>query len=111
MVLVEVDIGEHVLDDGIDDVARLEKVVHALAGLAGNDGLLRARFAAVYLLRNGFVNADGQNHLSRNVARFHLLHQPRVLLEGALFQLFWLQVVQREGYLLVFVVLIVVVDA
>ena len=111
MVLVEVNIGEHVLDYRVDDVTRLEQVVDALARLTRDDGLLSVRLPAVHLLRDGLVDADGQNHLARHVAGLHLLHQPGVFLKRSLFQLFRFQVVQRERYLLVFVVLIVVVDA
>ena len=109
MVLVEVYVGKDILDNGIDDVARLKQVVDALRSLSHDDGLLRTGVAAIDLLRDGLIHADGQNHLTRSGADLHLLHQPGVALERPRLQLLWLQVVEREGYLLVLIILIVVV--
>ena len=86
-VFVEVDIGEDILDDGIEDVAGLEEVVDTFRGLSGDDGLLRLGTFAIDTLRDGLVDADGQYQLARVGTWLHLLQQPRVLREGRLFEL------------------------
>ena len=111
MVLIEVDVGKHVLEYGVDDVASLEDVVDPLRGLPGDDGLLGAGIAAVDFLRHGFVYTDGQDKFAGNLAFLDLVKQPGMLLEGSLLQLFGLEVVERQRDLLVLVVLIEVVQA
>ena len=59
MVLIEVDIGEDILQNGVDDIARLEQVVDTLRGLTGDDGLLGVGITAVDLLRHRLVDTDG----------------------------------------------------
>ena len=67
--------------------------------------------AAIDFLRNGLIDADGQYHLACGSAGLHVFEYPGMFFEDSRLQLFGLQVVEREGYLFVFVVVIVVVDA
>ena len=110
MVLIEVDVREDILQDGIDDVTSLEQMVDPLGGLSHDDGLLRARVTTIDLLRHRLVDTDRKNHLARLGADLHLFHQPGVLLERPRLELFGFQVVQGECNLLVLVILIVVVE-
>ena len=65
MVLIEVDVREDILQDGIDDVTRLEQMVDTLGGLSHDDGLLRAGVTTIDLLRHRLVDTDRKNHLAR----------------------------------------------
>ena len=111
MVVIEVNVSKDIFDDVIDDVARLEQVVHTFRRLTHDDGLFRTWVFAINLLRDGFVYADRQNVLACNVAHLYLLQQPGVLLERVLLQLLRFQVVEREGDLLVLIILIIVILA
>ncbi len=110
VVLIQVDVSEDILQDGVDDVARLEQVVDTFGGLSHDDSLLRTGITAIDFLRHRLIDADREYHLARLGADLYLFHQPGVFLEGASLELFGFQVVQGERNLLVLVILVVVVQ-
>ena len=108
LVVVDVDIGEDVLRGGIDDVARLEEIGDAHGTLSLDDVFLAVRTAAVDFLRHRLVDAGRENEFSRLLALLDLIGEPGELLELRIGEHVGLDVVQRQGQLLVFRVLIVV---
>ena len=109
VVVVDVDIGEDLLEHGVEDVARLEHVVDAVAALPLDDGLLGLGVLAVDVLCHGLVYGDGQDALLVVGAGLDKVYQPRGALEDALLHVGGGDVVESEGDLLVPVVLVVVV--
>ena len=108
LVVVDVDIGEDVLRGGVDDVAGLEEVGDTHGALAGDNVLLVVGVATVDFLRHRLVDAGRENELSRLLALLDLIGQPGELLELRIGEHVGLDVVERQGELLVFRVLIVV---
>ena len=106
LVVVNVHVGEHVLERGCEYVAGLEQVVDARRVLPLHNVLLAVRVFAVYFLRHGLVDRKRQNELSVVLALLHLVAQPRHLLELWRLQLLRRDVVDGQGYLLVLVVLV-----
>ena len=109
IVVVDVNIGEHILQDVVEDVTRLEQVVDAHGVLSLHNAFLGTRVLAVELLRDSLVDGDGQRQLVVVLAHLHLVEQPLALLEDALLQGLGRQVVECQHDLLVVVVLVVVV--
>ena len=110
LIVVDVDIGKDVLDDGIQDVARLDKVVDTCRVHALDDGLLVVGLLTVDFLRHSLIDADGEDELVVIGAGLYLIDQPRALAELRRgIELLRLEVVEGKGDLLVLVVLIEVV--
>ena len=111
LVVVDVHIGKHIFQGGIQNVARLYQVVNARRVLSFHDLLLAMRVFAIDVLRDGLVDADGQNQFVVQRAYLHLVQQPLLFLELRVLQVHRLQVVHRQRNLLVFRILVVRVVA
>ena len=109
VVVVDVDVGEHLAHHGGQDVARLEEIVDTARLRALDDGALGLRVLAVDLLGHHLVDGQRQHHLVGVLAGVYLLAQPGIALEDALLERLGLQVVQAEADLLVVLVAVVVV--
>ena len=108
VVLVDVDVGKHVAQDGGQDVTRLKQVVDTHRVLSLDDALLCMGVFAVQLLTDRLINGDWQHQFIIILAHLHLVEQPLALLEDTLLQALGGQVVETQHQLLVVIVLIVV---
>ena len=109
LVVVDVDVGEHVFHHRAYQFARLQELVHSFRLLSLNDGLFRVWVLAVDMLAQRLVHEQRQNHLVVVYAALHLIEHPFRLRESLGLQVFRRDVVYRHGHLLVFVVLVEVV--
>ena len=107
VVVIEVYVGKHVFEHSIKYFARLQYVVDAITTLALDDGLCRLGVFAIHMLRHRLVDRDGQDALVVIGTGLHKVHQPRRAFEEPLLQVAVADVVETEGYLLVFVELVV----
>lgn len=82
VVLVDIDLGKGVLEQGVDHLARTEEVADAIGALAENDILFGIVALAVDLLRDGLIDRQGEYQLSRFGGFLHVL-----LEEGHTFEL------------------------
>ena len=81
LVLIDVHIGEAVLEHGGDNFARVDKVVEALAALGLEDGLLLPGVAAVECLGDFLIHSDRKDELARFGAHLHMVLEERHALE------------------------------
>ena len=108
LIVVDVDIGKHVLHDGVQDIARLEQVVDTLGVDTLDDGLLIVRLLTINLLRDCFIDADRQDELVVIRTGLYLIDEPLFLLVLGGVEHLGLEIVERQRELLVLVVLIIV---
>ena len=81
VVVIDIHIGKALDQDLIDNVARLEQVVHAGRVLSLDDGLLGMRVLAIELLSDLFLDRQRQDKLLVVLAHLDLIEQPLTLLE------------------------------
>ena len=108
LVVVDIHIGKHILEDGGEYISCLKQVVDTRRVLPFDNALLAVRVLAVYLLRQCFVHRDGQYQFFVVLAHLHLVFHPRHLLQLGCFQLFGGDVVEGQCQLLVLVILVVI---
>ena len=63
VVVVDIHVSEHILDSDIQDIARLEKLVHALAGLSHHDMSFTLRILPVEMAGHCLIDVQRQNVL------------------------------------------------
>ena len=103
IVLVDIHVGEAVLEHSGEDVARVEQVVHARAALSQYDGLVGLGVLAIDVARDDLVDRDGQDELARFVAHFDVFLQEGQVLEFPLLEDFVRDFVEGERDFAVFV--------
>ena len=109
VVVVDVDVGKHLFKQRVQYLARLQQVVDTFLALALDYVLLLLRILTIDVLCNGLLHADGQDELVIVRRSLNLVLHIRLVLVLARDKVFGLDIVQRERYLLIFIVLIVVV--
>ena len=109
MIVVDVDIGEDFLEHGVQNLACLQHVVHALRARTFNNVLLLLRTLTIDMLRNGLVHRHRQDKLVVVRTHLNLINDPLLVLKLAAVKVGRLYVVEGQRYLLIFVILIVVV--
>ena len=109
-VFVDVHIGEAVLEDGAENVARIEEVVDAAAALAEHNALVGMGRAAIDFARHVFIDRDGEDELAGFVARFHMVFEEGHLLEFAFLEDFVGDVVEGKREFRIFVDGVIVVE-
>ena len=81
LVVVDVDVGEHLFHHRVQDVARLDQFADACRILSLDDGLLVVRTAAVDVLGDRLVDGQWQDELVVVGAHLNLVEQPLLLLD------------------------------
>ena len=110
LVVVDVDVGEKILQNGVEDVARLDEVVDARRIDAAHDFNLVLRVASIEVFRHGFIDRQRQNQFAVVRAGLDLVEQPFPFADRPLVEQFeWVDVVHRKGDFLVAVVLVEIV--
>ena len=109
VVVVDVNICEHLFKQRVQNLARLQQVVDTLLSLPLDNVLLLLRILAIDVLCDGLLHADGQDELVIVRRCLNLILHIRLVLVLACDKVFGLDIVQSERYLLIFIVLIVVV--
>ena len=109
VVVVDINISEHLFKQRVQNLACLQQVVDTLLTLALDNILLLLRILAIDVLCNGLLHADGQDELVVVRRCLNLVLNIRLVFVLASDKVFGLDIVQCERYLLIFVVLIVVV--
>ena len=109
VVVVDVHVGEHLAQHGVENLSRLQHVVHTFRALALDDVLLYTRVLSINVLCNGLVVRNGQDKLAVVGRCLDLVAYVSLVLELARIEIGWLYVVQRERNLLILVILIIVV--
>ena len=109
IVIIEVYVGEYLLEHGVEHLTRLYHLADARALLPLDDVFLRARLLAVYMLGHRLVHREGQGQLVVPGRKLHLVQHVVTLAEELVVQLLGLDVIQGERQLLVLVVLVVVI--
>jgi len=109
IVVVDVDVGEHVGEDGAQHIARIEEFFDTVGVHSLDDGLLALGTFAVDGLGSRLLDGDGQNHLVGLGRHFHLVFEEREFLVDAFLHFLRRDVVDGHLHLLVFLVLVVVV--
>ena len=64
VVVVDVHVGEHLAQHGVENLSRLQHVVHTFRALALDDVLLHTRVLSINVLCNGLVIRDRQDKLA-----------------------------------------------
>ena len=108
IVVIDIDIGENFLQGGVENFTRLDHLSDTIALLTLDDILLGLRVLAIHVLRHGLVDADRQGELAIVRRGLHLVEEVLTLAEELVFELFLLQVVECQRYLLVLIVLIII---
>ena len=109
VVLVDVDVGETVLEHGGHNVARVEEFVDAVGLLAEDDFLFSLGVFAVDLAGDRLVDGDGENPFPGGRVALDMFLEERHPLETALLEDLLRHFVEGEGEFLVFVVAVVFV--
>ena len=109
VVVVDVDVGKHVLKHSVENLARLKQVVDTLLALSLYNVLLLLGVLAVDVLRNSLVYRHGKDELAVVGRCLYLVLNVRLVLELARSKVFGLDVVKGKRNLLILVVLIIVV--
>ena len=109
LVIVNVHVGEGILERAAEDVARFKEIVDAVGVLTHDDVAVGRRILPVDLARHGLRHVQRQDELAVLRAQLHLVHQPLALAEQLAREVFGRDVVQSERQFLVFVVLVEVV--
>ena len=109
IVIIEVYVGEYLLEHGVEHLTRLYHLADARALLPLDDVFLGARLLAVYMLGHRLVHREGQGQLVVPGRKLHLVQHVVTLAEELVVQLLGLDVIQGERQLLVLVVLVVVI--
>ena len=76
LVFININVGKHILQDGIQDVARLQEMIDTRRVLSLDNIFLALRTFAIDMLGNRFINGDGKNQPVIIWTKFHLIHQP-----------------------------------
>ena len=93
LVVVDVDIGEDVLEHCVEDVARLNQLVDTLALLTEDNVFRRLGTLAEDVLGDGLVNGERQDELVVQGAHLHLVEHPILFLLLHRLQFLWGHVV------------------
>ena len=104
VVLIEVDFREHILQHRGENVARVDDFVHTVGAFALHDGLGRAQLLTINLLRNGFVDRNGENEFARFFRGLDVLFEKGHAFDAALLEKLGRDVAQRESELIVFLI-------
>ena len=102
-VLVNIDVGEHVLEHRVEDVARTQQLVDALRLLANDDALLRLGRAAINIAHHALFDRDGEDARARFVASFNVVLEERHAFEFVLLEDLGRDVVEGESHLAILV--------
>ena len=106
IIIVDIHIGEHLLQGGVKNLASLYHLSDTVALLSLDDIFLALGILAVNVLRHGLIDTDGKSQFVIIRRCLHLVEEILALLEELALQLFRLQVVERQGNLLILVILI-----
>ena len=106
LVVIDVHIGEDILQCHVEDVACLQEMVNARGILPLDDFLLTLGFLAVDVLGDCLIHGDGQDQFVVVRTEFHLVEQPLALANKATIDVHRVDVVDGEGDFLVFVKLV-----
>ena len=109
LIIIDIDIGEHILHGGVQDITRLEEVIDTVGGLSLYDTLLIMRVFTVELLRDGLIHTDRKDQFVVILTHLHLIDEPLMFLKHATLQVIGLDVVKTQGDLLVVVILVEIV--
>ena len=111
VVVVDIHIGEGILEGSVEYLAGLDYLSDTIALLALDDVFLCLRILAIDVLRNRLVDAHRKGKLAVIGRGLHLVQKILSLAEELAFQLLFLQVVEGKRYLLILVILIVIMIA
>ena len=109
IVVVDIYISKHILECNVKDVARLDELVNTRRTLSFDDALFRLWVFAIYLLRHGLVDRNGQDELMIKWACLYLIDEPLLLSKEATIKVRRLDVVESKRNLLIFIILQIVV--
>ena len=102
VVLIEVDFREHILQHRGENVACVDDFIHAVGAFALDNGLGRAQLLTVNLLRNGFVDRNGENQFAGFFRGLDVFFEKGHAFDAALLEKLGRDVAQRESELVVF---------
>ena len=108
LIIVDIDIGEYVLEGGGEDITRLKEVVDTGSILSFDDALLIMRTLAIDFLGQCLIDRDREDEFVVIFTSLHLVLHPRHLLEFGSLEFLGGDVVEGKGNLLIFVILIIV---
>ena len=109
LVIIQIHIGKHILQYGIEDITRLKQIIQSGGVLSHNDALLTFGILTVDIPRHRFVHTHRQNQLVIIWAQLQLVEHPLFLTEDTVFHVLRTQFIEGQRKLLVFVILVEVV--
>ena len=97
IIIVDIDIGKYILENGIDDFTRLNHLSDTIALLTLDNIFLALWILAVDVLGNRLVDLHRQGQLIIIRRFLYLVQQILALAEKLTLQLFLSQIVERKG--------------
>ena len=111
VVIIDIHIGEDILDGCIQDFSGLDHLSDTIALLTLDDILLALRGLAINVLRNGLIHAYRQGELAVVRRKLYLVEEILSLAEELALHLLLGDIIECEGDLLIFIILIIIIVA
>ena len=111
VVIVDIHIGKDILDGCIQDFSGLDHLSDTIALLTLDDILFALRVLAIYVLRNGLIDAYRQGELAVIRRKLYLVEEILSLAEELALHLFLGDIIECKGDLLIFIILIIIIVA
>ena len=108
LVVIQVNICKHILEQRVQDVARFKQVVDTRRVLPHDDALLAFRVFAVEVLGHRLIHRERQYQFVVVRAHLNLVDEPFLFLEFLGLQVGGIDVVECKGDFLIFIVLIII---
>ena len=109
LIVVDIDIGEDILQHRGEDITRLNEIIDTRRVHTLDDDFLVVRFLTIDLLRDRLIDRDRKDELVVVRTGLHLVDKPLLLLILGTIQDLWSNIIDSKRQFLIFVILIEVV--